>query len=94
MRGKTSGIDKSKYEVVAGFKNSEAQYWTISSSSDGSYTSPAMKPGNYTVTLFKKELEVKVIEFVTVEVGKTLTLDLASEEVSIIEGISTLELII
>lgn len=79
-RGKVTGSIsnvQSGYPVVVGFKNSAAQYWTTASGS--SYTSPAMKPGTYTVTLFKGELEVGTGS-ASVSAGGTTTVNLSSNE--------------
>lgn len=56
-----------------GFANDIAQYWTATSSS-GSAVCADMKPGTYTMTIYKKELEVYT-EDVTVAAGSTTTLN-------------------
>ncbi|KAG8782003.1 hypothetical protein FRC15_007716 [Serendipita sp. 397] len=79
-RGKVTGSIsnvQSGYTVVVGFKNSAQQYWTTASGS--SYTSPLMKPGTYTVTLFKGELEVGTGS-ASVSAGGTTTVNLSSNE--------------
>ncbi len=64
--GATSGTT-----VTVGWANTTAQYWaTPDSSSD--YTSPAMKPGSYTMTMYQDELPV-ASQSVTVTAGSTLT---------------------
>ncbi len=45
------------YTYYMGFNNSTAQYW-IKLSSTGSGTCGSMKPGTYTMTIYKNELEV------------------------------------
>ena len=45
------------YTYYMGFANSTAQYWSTLSSS-GSGTSPNMKPGTYTMSIYKNELAV------------------------------------
>jgi len=55
--------------TVIGWKNSNQQYWTTASS-NGTFTSPAMIPGTYTMTLYKGELEVAT-KSVTVSAGNT-----------------------
>jgi rhamnogalacturonan endolyase len=54
---------------VVGFANGTAQYWTTTAS-NGSFTSPAMKPGTYTQTLYQNELGV-ASRSVTVNAGAT-----------------------
>jgi rhamnogalacturonan endolyase len=44
--------------IVVGFKNAMAQYWTQLPPGELAYTSPLMKPGNYTITVYKKQLAV------------------------------------
>ena len=77
VEGTVSGI-KDGYEKVVGFKNATAQYWTVADAS-GNYTSPLMKPGSYTVTLYQDEFEVDT-DSVTVSDGNTNTVNLASAE--------------
>jgi rhamnogalacturonan endolyase len=55
--------------VTVGWANSQAQYWTALSS-NGNFTSPAMKPGTYTQTLYQGELGVAT-RTVTVNAGST-----------------------
>ena len=55
--------------VTVGWANSQAQYWTTLPS-NGSFTSPAMKPGTYTQTLYQGELGVAT-RTVTVNAGST-----------------------
>lgn len=61
------------YTYTIGFANSTAQYWTTASST-GSATCGNMKPGTYTMTVYKTELEVYT-ESVTVTAGGTTTLN-------------------
>jgi hypothetical protein len=49
--------------------NNAAQYWTYTSSS-GSFTSPAMKPGTYTMVYYQGEYPVATSS-VTVTAGST-----------------------
>lgn len=76
VSGTISGIS-STFQAVVGLKNSAAQYWGKVTS--GSYTISGVKPGTYTATLFKKELEVGTAT-VTVSAGKTATLNMKSSE--------------
>jgi hypothetical protein len=68
------------FQAVVGFENTNAQYWAVVSS-NGIYSTPLMKPGTYTVFLYKGELEVAT-NSVTVSAGQTNTLNLASSETS------------
>ncbi len=61
------------YSYVVGFANPAAQYWTTASSTNGSFDSANMKPGTYTMTIYKDELAVHT-ENVTVTAGGTTTL--------------------
>jgi rhamnogalacturonan endolyase len=64
--GATSGTT-----VTVGWANSTAQYWASAQSNDD-YSSPAMKPGTYTMTMYQDELAV-ASQSVTVTTGTTLT---------------------
>ncbi|KAJ2926778.1 hypothetical protein H1R20_g10303, partial [Candolleomyces eurysporus] len=77
--GTSSGVP-SKFAglQVVGFSNSAAQYWTRTDS-NGRFTSPYMKPGTYTMTLYKAELGVAT-KSVTVTAGGVLTSNIASAE--------------
>jgi rhamnogalacturonan endolyase len=77
LAGVASGIPAG-FQGVVGFANTNAQYWAVISS-NGTYTTPLMKPGTYAVTLFKGELPVGS-STVTVSTGTTNTLNLASTE--------------
>ncbi|UOQ49861.1 polysaccharide lyase family protein [Gracilibacillus caseinilyticus] len=67
-----NGMD-SNYEYTVGFANDNAQYWTTASSS-GTAVKDGMIPGTYTMTVYKKELEV-YSEQVTVSANQTTTLN-------------------
>ncbi len=77
IAGVASGIPAG-FQGVVGFANTNAQYWAVVAS-DGTYTTPLMKPGTYNVTLYKGELPV-TNNTVTVTVGTTNTLNLTSGE--------------
>jgi rhamnogalacturonan endolyase len=68
--GQASGVASGKQAVV-GFANSQAQYWALPAAS-GDFSSPAMKPGTYTQTLYQGELVVATRQ-VTVTAGNTTT---------------------
>jgi len=55
------------------FSNATAQYWMDASRADGSATSPNMKPGDYTMTVYKNELGIHTAP-VKVTAGQTTTL--------------------
>lgn len=74
VSGTASGIG-SDYQPVVHWFNDEAQYWAYTSS--GAFTSPAMKPGTYTMKLYQTELEV-ASQSVEVSAGSTTTSDIAS----------------
>ncbi|KAI0789628.1 Rhamnogalacturonase B, N-terminal-domain-containing protein [Abortiporus biennis] len=74
VKGSYSGT-LSGLPVTIGFKNSAAQYWTTGSG--GSFTSPLMKPGTYTATLYEGELEAGTAS-VSVSAGGTASLSLKS----------------
>ncbi|CAE6517017.1 unnamed protein product [Rhizoctonia solani] len=79
VKGKASGVP-SNYagSVVVGWSNSAAQYWTRAEAS-GNYYSPAMKPGTYTMTMYKGELAVTTSS-VTISAGQTGTANIQSAE--------------
>ncbi|KEP47210.1 putative rhamnogalacturonate lyase A [Rhizoctonia solani 123E] len=70
VSGTVSGVSSS-FAAVVGLSNSAAQY--RSTASGGSFSILGVKPGTYTATLYKKELEVATGS-VTVAAGKTTTL--------------------
>lgn len=78
VTGKASGYDSTQAEyIVVGFANSNAQYWVRARTSDGRFTSPYMKPGTYTMTLYEVELAV-ASQSVTVSAGGLATSNIAS----------------
>ncbi|TFK41661.1 rhamnogalacturonase B [Crucibulum laeve] len=79
VTGRASGIPSafSAYQAV-GFSNSAAQYW-VRADSSGSFTTPYMKPGTYTMTLYKVELAV-ASQSVSVTAGGVTTSNIASSE--------------
>lgn len=62
------------YTYTVGFANSTAQYWTTASATNGSAGCYNMKPGTYTMTVYKGELGV-YSESVTVTAGNPTTLN-------------------
>ncbi|TFK45931.1 rhamnogalacturonase B [Heliocybe sulcata] len=77
VRGTATGVP-SGFDITLGWKSDTAQYW-VKAGSDGSFTSPKMKPGTYTQTLYKGELEVAT-KSVTVQAGTTVSASIASTE--------------
>jgi rhamnogalacturonan endolyase len=69
--GRGSGVAAGMPGVV-GFANSQAQYWTPVKA-DGTFSTPAMKPGTYTQTLYQGELPVATRAGVAVTAGGTTT---------------------
>lgn len=76
VTGTASGVDSSQYEIVLHWYNSQAQYWT-KASSNGAFTSPLMKPGTYTMVLYRTELKVAETS-VSISAGSTTTKNIAS----------------
>ncbi|KAG8911419.1 hypothetical protein FRC02_006624 [Tulasnella sp. 418] len=80
-RGTVSGTAydvPSSYQRVVHWFNSGAQYWTYTNS-NGAFTSPLMKPGTYTMVLYKDEFEVKR-QSVSVSAGSTTQSSIYSAE--------------
>ncbi|EPS39845.1 hypothetical protein H072_6295 [Dactylellina haptotyla CBS 200.50] len=75
VSGTVSGIP-SGFEGVVHWYNNDNQYWIKST---GSFTSPYMKPGTYTMKLYKGELEVASTS-VSVSAGGTTSKSIASTE--------------
>jgi rhamnogalacturonan endolyase len=76
VAGRVSGINTSQFKPVVHWFNSAAQYWTYANS-DGSFTSPLMKPGTYTMVLYQTEFKVAQSS-VTVSAGGRVSKDIAS----------------
>ncbi|KAG9046253.1 hypothetical protein FS837_004779 [Tulasnella sp. UAMH 9824] len=74
VKGSATGVSSS-YTPVVHWYNSVAQYWAYVSGS--SFTSPLMKPGTYTMVLYKGELAV-ASQSVSVSAGGTTTSNIAS----------------
>jgi rhamnogalacturonan endolyase len=74
--GRATGVASGQPAVV-GFANGTAQYWTVADSGTGNFSSPAMKPGTYTQTLYQGELAVATGN-VTVTAGATTGQNIAS----------------
>jgi rhamnogalacturonan endolyase len=76
-RGSVTGAGitgmNSAYPYVVAFANDTAQYWTTAAAGTGAFTASAMKPGTYTMTVYKNELAVYGAS-VTVTAGATTAL--------------------
>ena len=75
VSGTASGIGGSLQKVVH-WHNTNNQYWTYADSS-GKFTSPAMRPGTYTMALYQTEFKVAEAS-VTVTAGSTASKNIAS----------------
>jgi rhamnogalacturonan endolyase len=77
VSGTVTGIPAG-FQGVVGLANTNAQYYTTVTA-DGTFKTPLVKPGVYTVTLYKGELGVAT-NTTTIVAGVTNTLILASTE--------------
>ncbi|KAM5355965.1 hypothetical protein ACJ41O_002611 [Fusarium nematophilum] len=75
VSGTASGI-QSGFQGVVHWYNANYQYWTYTSSS-GSFTSPFMVPGTYTMVLYQGELQV-ASKSVSVSAGATASSSIAA----------------
>lgn len=75
-RGLVTGTVSGVSDGVVHWYNSDAQYWVKSS---GSFTSPYMKPGTYTMVLYKNELKVASTS-VSVTAGGSTSKSISSAE--------------
>jgi rhamnogalacturonan endolyase len=75
VSGTATGIGGS-FQKVIHWHNTNNQYWTYADSS-GKFTSPAMRPGTYTMTLYQTELKVAETS-VTVDAGSTVSRNIAN----------------
>lgn len=77
-RGRVTGVAingrDTNYDYTVGFKNANAQYWTDARASDGYFNLTGMRPGDYTMTVYKNELEVDERQ-VSVTAGGTTILN-------------------
>lgn len=80
-RGHVSGVANGvppKFETVLHWHNQHNQYWAYAER-DGSFKSPKMKLGSYTMVLYKQEFAVAQTS-VKVTAGATTVLNIASAE--------------
>ena len=77
-RGRVTGVGingrDTNYAYTVGFANSTAQYWTTAAASNGYFNCTGMRPGTYTMTVYKNELAVDT-RSVTVTAGGTVALN-------------------
>ncbi|KAF9447821.1 polysaccharide lyase family 4 protein [Macrolepiota fuliginosa MF-IS2] len=79
VSGTASGFPSSYANYMSvGWSNSQAQYW-VRTDSSGAFESPRMKPGTYTMTLYKMELAV-ASKSVTVSANAATSASIASTE--------------
>jgi rhamnogalacturonan endolyase len=77
-RGRVTGVGiagrDTNYTYTVGFSNSTAQYFTTAAASNGYYSCAGMRPGTYTMKIYKNELVVDS-RSVTVTAGGILQLN-------------------
>jgi rhamnogalacturonan endolyase len=77
-RGRVTGVGingrDTAYTYTVGFSNSTAQYWTTAASSNGYFNCTGMRPGSYTMKIYKNELAVDTRN-VSVTAGGTTILN-------------------
>ncbi|KAI8309818.1 Rhamnogalacturonate lyase A [Colletotrichum sp. SAR11_59] len=76
VAGTATGV-AGNFETVVHWFNSDAQYWTKASC--GKFTSSLMKPGTYTMKLYRDEFPIAE-DNVTITAGCNITKDIASTE--------------
>jgi rhamnogalacturonan endolyase len=82
QRGTVSGVASGvapSFQAILHWHNTAAQYWT-QASPDGTYTSPLMKPGTYTMKLYRNEFLIAQ-DTVTIKSGTQTTKNITSTEV-------------
>lgn len=71
-RGRVTGVAingrDTNYSYTVGFSNATAQYWTAAAASNGYFNCTGMRPGTYTMKVYKNELAVDT-RSVTVTAG-------------------------
>jgi rhamnogalacturonan endolyase len=77
VSGTASGVPP-KFRTVLHWHNAQNQYW-VYAETGGHFKSPLMKPGTYTMTLYKQELKVAQSS-VQVTAGGSSTANIASAE--------------
>lgn len=78
QRGKVVGRALYGFDLAhkwtVGLANATAQYWAVANAPNGNFTTPAMKPGSYAMTVYKDEIAVYTSS-VTVNSGASTTLN-------------------
>ncbi|KAK0725849.1 rhamnogalacturonase B [Lasiosphaeris hirsuta] len=80
VSGTATGVANG-FQAVLHWYNNASQYWAIADNSTGSYTSPLMKPGTYTMKLYRGEFPIAQ-DSVTVSAGAKTSKNIASTEAS------------
>ncbi|KAJ7689883.1 polysaccharide lyase family 4 protein [Mycena olivaceomarginata] len=89
VEGKAIGVPAAyAADTVVGWSNSVAQYWARTNAATGDFFSPAMKPGTYTMTVYKGELAVGS-QVVLVNAGTTISSNIHDTSVDDIEQTTT-----
>lgn len=77
-RGRVAGVGianrDQNYAYTVGFANEKAQYWVDANPDSGGFSRDNMRPGSYTMTVYKNELAV-ASDTVTVNAGQTTILN-------------------
>jgi rhamnogalacturonan endolyase len=68
------------FQTVLHWYNNAAQYWT--NATDGKYTSPLMKPGTYTMKMYRDEFPIAQ-DTVVITAGSKATKNIASTEADV-----------
>lgn len=77
MSGTANGVAQG-FQIVLHWYNKDAQYWTTAGA-EGQYTSPQMKPGAYTMKMYRNEFPVAQ-DTVVVTAGPETTKNIVSTE--------------
>ena len=77
VSGTVTGV-AAGFQAVVHWYNNAAQYWTVAGP-DGNYTSPPMKPGTYTMKLYRGEFPIAQ-DTVTISAGGKASKNIASTE--------------
>ncbi|MEO7493861.1 MAG: rhamnogalacturonan lyase B N-terminal domain-containing protein [Massilia sp.] len=77
-RGRVAGVGinnrDTSFGYTVGFSNANAQYWATADATTGSFNCTGMRPGTYTMKIYKNELAVDT-RSVTVTAGGTVALN-------------------
>ncbi|KAK3331503.1 rhamnogalacturonase B, partial [Apodospora peruviana] len=78
VSGTATGVP-STFQTVLHWYNNASQYWAIASPNGGNYTSPLMKPGTYTMKMYRGEYPVAQ-DTVTITAGGKTSKNIASTD--------------